>query len=459
MLNTLKKCTFDEIKHLIPNESFYHSTNDRLFLLSEGHLTLSEHLDLDKVSEQYCAIIIQGNLTAKNIYNEETDGSCGLIVLGNLTADNIVVGGQEIFVNKNLTVNELYWGDYNHGDLKVNGKVKSKVFMATDYGFDHGRFIDGDNVNIAHLFCEYNDDEEYFFEKVCSVFDENAINQDETNWQYVINKDVIFDYLQNGQSIINDDKTIKAKFKKLTTTMFFENDEFSVQNLKIIQDNFHYMINECDEDWRCATFWLDDNVRWYLVKNKTYPQFLLNINGEDFGIFIEFINDDEIVSVDLSRDFSYDNVEPLDKAKHKKEYKFFEKYWKKGLKDFTKAIKVRKQFVAKVNKESFFEILNNEDIQKIYQKDKDKDGVLRIQGHRFKMTENSISVTDYADESWVYYEWREDFGRVVVYDHADGEPLEETEWHFCNVQHYKIVRELFSELGLNFATYEFYKDL
>lgn len=458
MLNNLKECTFDEVKHLIPSESFYHSTNDRLFLLSESHLTLSEHLNLDELFNDYCAIIIQGDLTAKNIYNEETDGSSGLIVLGHLIADNIVVGGQEIFVNKNLTVNELYWGDYNHGELVVNGKIKAKVFMATDYGFDNERFIDGDNVNIKHLFCEYNDDEEYFFEKVCSIFDENAINQDEINWQYVINKDVIFDYLQNGQSVINDDKTIKAKFKKLTTTMFFENDEFSVQNLKIIQDNFHYMIDECDEDWRCATFWLDDNVRWYLVKNKTYPQFLLNINGEDFGIFIEFINDDEIVSVDLSRDFSYDNVEPLDKTKHKKEYKFFEKYWKMGLKDFTKAIQTLKKFVTKVNKESFFDILHHEDIQNIYQKNKDKNGILHIRGHQFKMTENRISMTDYVDDTWVNYEWREDFGRVVVGVNCDeNESIVQTEKHFCDAQHYKIAAELFSELKMNLVLYDFYK--
>ena len=49
--------------------------------------------------------------------------------MGNLIADNIVVGGQEIFVGGDFTVNELFWGDYNHGDLQVKGSIQAKVLL------------------------------------------------------------------------------------------------------------------------------------------------------------------------------------------------------------------------------------------------------------------------------------------------------------------------------------------
>lgn len=85
-------------------------------------------------------------MKAGNIYNNETDGSTGLVVMGNLTANNIVVGGQELFVAGDLAVNELFWGDYNHGELQVRGSIQAKVFINTDYGVDYKRFEEHANI-------------------------------------------------------------------------------------------------------------------------------------------------------------------------------------------------------------------------------------------------------------------------------------------------------------------------
>ncbi|MBE1445914.1 DUF4241 domain-containing protein [Paenibacillus sp. OAS669] len=99
-----------------------------------GDTTL-ESLDLDAPlgNEQISIILVDGNLTVNNyIYNENTDGAAGLIVIGHLSAKNILVGGQQIYVNGSLTVQELFWGDYNHGQLAVKGDVNATVFAETE---------------------------------------------------------------------------------------------------------------------------------------------------------------------------------------------------------------------------------------------------------------------------------------------------------------------------------------
>ncbi len=105
-------------------------------------------------------ILVTGNMRANNIYNAEIDSSCGLVVLGNLTAKNIVVGGQQIYVAGDLNVSGLYWGDYNHGELRAKGEINIRVFLETDYGYDIRRFREGEGVNIRYAL--YDDDEEGF---------------------------------------------------------------------------------------------------------------------------------------------------------------------------------------------------------------------------------------------------------------------------------------------------------
>lgn len=105
------------------------------------------------------AIIINGNLKARNIFNDNTDGATGLMVLGNLEAENMMVGGQEIFISGNLYVKGLFWGDYNHGNLVAKGAIAANTFLSTDYRFDQERFSRKDRVEIAHFL---QDDQEQY---------------------------------------------------------------------------------------------------------------------------------------------------------------------------------------------------------------------------------------------------------------------------------------------------------
>lgn len=45
----------------------------------------------------------------------------------------MLVGGQEIYVTGDLVVEELFWGDYNYGSLRVQGNASMAVFAAVDY--------------------------------------------------------------------------------------------------------------------------------------------------------------------------------------------------------------------------------------------------------------------------------------------------------------------------------------
>lgn len=139
-----QRTSFAVIKHLLPTDAWaawrnelHHGEFDDEPVLVFGSDTTLESLNLDFSSEEtefIFLILVEGNLTVKTfIYNEETDGASGLIVLGDLRASTMLVGGQEVYVTGNLVVEELFWGDYNHGSLRVLGDASLAVFAAVDY--------------------------------------------------------------------------------------------------------------------------------------------------------------------------------------------------------------------------------------------------------------------------------------------------------------------------------------
>ncbi|MDM1369879.1 hypothetical protein HX052_05660 [Myroides marinus] len=151
----MKFIPFSEIKHLLPNNCWYKQDIPELpVLYCEGHQYWDAPLDLDEVvneehpSEIIPFILVNGNLTVPQIYNEHVDGSTGLVVLGNLKTNNIVVGGQEIYVKGDLDVAEVFWGEHDHGNLVVEGTIRSRLFINTDYGVDDYRFSMRENIEV-----------------------------------------------------------------------------------------------------------------------------------------------------------------------------------------------------------------------------------------------------------------------------------------------------------------------
>lgn len=139
---------YADIKDEVPQDSTYAPEHyvwgdpDELVLLVDGDLKL-DTLDLDDplapwreedLGAYIRFILVRGNAEiARHVHSLETDGACGLLVSGDLTTTNAIVGGQEIRVGGNLLVRELFWGDYNHGELHVVGNTQAALLIQTDY--------------------------------------------------------------------------------------------------------------------------------------------------------------------------------------------------------------------------------------------------------------------------------------------------------------------------------------
>lgn len=148
-LGNAARVQFSEIRHLLPQECWAIKSEragrefeNETVLMLEGDHRLDD-LDLDDpvgTDEHVFLVFIRGALTVEGtVGNEDTDGATGLIVDGNLTCRNAVVGGQQIYVSGNFIVHDLFWGDYNHGELVVQGSASARLFLSTEqYSFSIG---------------------------------------------------------------------------------------------------------------------------------------------------------------------------------------------------------------------------------------------------------------------------------------------------------------------------------
>lgn len=126
-------------------------------------------------------VVVDGDLRVETLFNWDTDGCTGLIVRGNLSLGHAVVGGQEIYVCGDLSVRELFWGDYNHGGLQVRGRIRARLLMATEeYHLPAGQERDGDEV-VLRLDNEDSDAWERDLDEVAAqYFTATVINRHET---------------------------------------------------------------------------------------------------------------------------------------------------------------------------------------------------------------------------------------------------------------------------------------
>jgi hypothetical protein len=117
--------------------------------LSAGTIDLARWPAPGLDSTQALIVVVDGDLCVDTLYNWDADGCTGLVVLGHLEVGHAVVGGQEIFVTGNLTVRELFWGDYNHGALQVEGRIHARVLLTTgEYHIESRAQHDGDLVEL-----------------------------------------------------------------------------------------------------------------------------------------------------------------------------------------------------------------------------------------------------------------------------------------------------------------------
>ncbi|SDI93004.1 hypothetical protein [Chryseobacterium jejuense] len=226
---------FKEIKHKFPKDSWLCWRNekhggefDEDWVIYINHDMELQNLNLDEpftvfnaienqgeINKEGCfAILIEGNLTAKNIYNYESDGSICLCVLGNLEADNIIVGGQELYITGNLTVRDCFWGNYNHGDLIIKGETKAKVFVATEgYHYDYKK----ERISADFFLCDEEEDDfdptlpaGLFTEEILYTEDEADIENLFT-WNDWVSRSTAIKMLETNSSIIKKDIQLLSK--------------------------------------------------------------------------------------------------------------------------------------------------------------------------------------------------------------------------------------------------------
>lgn len=103
-------------------------------------------LDVDSFESDIVGIIIDGNLSANNIFNYDVDGAVHLIVFGDLHAKNIIIGGQDLRIMGKLEVKEVFVGSYNHGTIHVVGDTICPYILIDDYVF-----TTSGNVNSSYV--------------------------------------------------------------------------------------------------------------------------------------------------------------------------------------------------------------------------------------------------------------------------------------------------------------------
>lgn len=455
MIKNLKKCTYQEVAHLIPEDSFYAKSGDMDYLLCQGDWVLEKPLDLDREDLQNTyTIIVTGNMTATQIYNEETDGSCGLVVLGDLSAQNIVVGGQEIFVAGNLKVDELYWGDYNHGELIAKGNIDIKTFIATDYGYDYERFQQQDRTNIRYHLCDEKDDNDIkeegepikkLFEKQCIYTPEDEVY----GWGSWLDRDAILNRLAKNKSVLLPEEKIKSNFEEPAKTWLFPDFEISDKNIKImLKPKYFSLVKSCGEFDELGLFqnyyylWNDDGI-YFRLENETSALYIVD-KDNDFVFYFYPSSGYYVVWFKVGEETDDDDFEMIDKYSNPHEYEVFKKHWESWLKLYSKIIKQRQKFSEIVNKENFEMVFNAVQTQSKKMTDK-KTGEtyykIRSQGYDDDTTylfyppngQNSGKIIAQSPPNYEYiYLLDNDLDRVKIFFANDDNELEERDFDMFN---------------------------
>eukprot|EP01041_Mallomonas_annulata_P020230 gene20230-39919_t len=99
-------------------------------------------------------ILVDGHLRIDGALTcDDTDGATHLIVTGDAQVHNAVIGGQLVHVQGTLRVQDLLWGHYNHGELRVHGGLQARVALFTGFPWGQGGYaqLDGPFADLAKM--------------------------------------------------------------------------------------------------------------------------------------------------------------------------------------------------------------------------------------------------------------------------------------------------------------------
>ncbi len=481
----MKSVPFKEIKHLLPQNSHYQKDEyflDKEVLLHEGDWVVIEPINLDQpellLASGDCPefppfILVTGNMVAKIIFNEETDGSTGLTVLGNLTAENIVLGGQELYVTGDLKVNGLFWDDYNHGELIVEGKIAMKVFLNTDYHCDYDRFTNRQNVEINHVFWDDVDDDvtdnkwlkAYFQPEFLEDEDELLLSGEEIwSWQSWLDMGKILDALNEGKNILNEVPVSPEEVQLEQIPSLFPNDLINFENLKIFtQSDLPQKNDDDDSQWKHYKYWDGDVYRKVSVtdiKNPENTQVLFQYN-EEFYLLATYYEDDKEVQITYNGDiFGSNSTHFFSFDEYPERYVFFQKEWRIFQQQFSEAVYYQKKFNEVISKKRFDDLLALPYIKAELSDYDDDDSVYhwKYRGWQFRQEDSGkdarITITEELNERDENDESVFDFYHI---EFANGKPVLMTQYgngyefdlyyvHYSKTEKYKKAIAYFEEM-------------
>ena len=248
---------YTQIRHLIPPDSTYYVEADspRLSAYAQervwfhaGDFDFTDPLNLDQVNACFKApvytrfpffILIQGHARFANVFNGDTDGASGLIVLGNLEANNMVVGGQQIYVEGDLHIKDLFWGDYNHGSLQVQGHFKARACLITeDYEVLPEDLLDSDRSEVEQVLQDTDDEALYRNEHyIHALFKPDYLYQPEDliegvfSWKDWLQEAEIQVALGRNWSVLLESWNLEAIPQEEEVPPYFETTEINEANL------------------------------------------------------------------------------------------------------------------------------------------------------------------------------------------------------------------------------------
>ncbi len=250
-MNQIEIVKFSQIVDQLPNDCWAKQRNEKRSGEFDNEVVLHikgdaafPTLDLDEVRNsvpveapddaRIFLILVEGNLTVETwVGNKNTDGATTLIVKGDWRAGNAILGGQQVYVSGNVSIEDILWGDYNHGDLIVCGTTSAGLFVATNqYHFD----LRGERRFGRQLIEEGRGGGDWDlmdFETLSKLIEPDCLLDDACLDHVALMRDVVLDRLKSDQTVllkegVTDEPTV--------TPSLFEDRNITIDNILKIAD-------------------------------------------------------------------------------------------------------------------------------------------------------------------------------------------------------------------------------
>ncbi len=111
-------------------ERIFHFRND---LKYEGHLDLEDTADMDLA----VGLIIEGDVHISSVFSQMTYiYPSPILITGSVNAQSLAHKDSHMFIEGNVHVENVVYGEYNDGQLEIGGDVHGKAWISSDHAME-----------------------------------------------------------------------------------------------------------------------------------------------------------------------------------------------------------------------------------------------------------------------------------------------------------------------------------